>query len=184
MCRKKPIRPTRPRGLTSSTAHSLDSRALLPVACVSSTHTRSSSYWRYTLTCGPHMSAFSSPQQRPREIVAAAWDHGRLFLLFLTSNYKNRAPAALDQSLRGNCTKPRNLPIVGKAWGIAAVKWNRGDAIASASRVDRWTSVGHPGTEWGSLGHGEQPDSREFLIGSTSPSRAASLQGWITSRRH
>ena len=37
--------------------------------------------------------------------------------------------------------------------------------------VDRWTSVGHPGTVWRSLGHREQPDRREFLAGSTSPPR-------------
>jgi hypothetical protein len=48
----------------------------------------------------------------------------------------------------------------------------------------QWTSVGHPGIVWGSLGHMEQPGSQEFLIGDPSPPRAAPLQGWNTSRRH
>jgi hypothetical protein len=98
--------------------------------------------------------------------------------------YKNHVVAALDQSLRGNCTKPQNLPLVGEAWGIAAVKWNHGDTIASALRVDQWTSVGYPGTVWGSMGHLEQPGSQEFLIGDPSPPRPAPLQGWNTSRHH
>jgi hypothetical protein len=60
------------------------------------------------------LSALSSLQQRPREIATTALDRGLRFLPSLTSDYKNHAAAALDQSVRGNCTKPRTPPSSAK----------------------------------------------------------------------